>query len=123
VSFLLLAEYLTDIRSELTKIIAELGDIKTKSLPIAEKHHEAIRGPNNTTLNVVLGEDRNVAIRFGPGDVVEIRGPSNELGRVQKEIEAIVTRAESEGIETSYVSGGSRFHADLSEFVLTGNHF
>jgi hypothetical protein len=92
-----------DVRSELMKIVAELGDIKAKQIQIPKKHHEAIRGPNDTTLNVLIGEDRNVAIKFGPNDTIEIRGPANDLPRVQKEIEAIAERAEREGVETSYV--------------------
>ena len=67
------------------------------------QHHASVRGTNDTTLNAILGEDPSVAVHFGPGDKVEVRGPKDELERVKAQLLQVAERAEAEGVENSYV--------------------
>lgn len=95
---------LSELRAELKAIVSELGHVDSVSLEVPQNLHDAIRGPNSTTVNVLVGEQKATAIDFGPGDKVTIRGAKNELQRVKKDLEALVKRAQSEDITTIHVS-------------------
>ncbi|SPO26104.1 related to SCP160 - involved in control of mitotic chromsome transmission [Ustilago trichophora] len=88
--------------------------------------HRAILGPNGTTLNAVIGEDRLVAVKLGSSkagsadkagstlseDSILIRGPSNEVERVVKELKRIAVEAEQDSIINGHVA----------EFSVDANH-
>ena len=63
---------------------------------------KAVQGPNNSTVNNIIGEGKEVAVSFGPGEQVQIRGPQKEVQRVQQELEETVKQIEVEGVEASY---------------------
>lgn len=93
----------TEFKTELEKIISELGHVDALSFDVPAKFHNAIQGPNGTTLNVLVGEQKTTLITFGAGDKVTVRGPKKELPRVKENIEALVRRAEKENVETIHV--------------------
>lgn len=95
---------MADLRSEIDRVISELGHVESISFDVPQKYHSAIQGPNNTTLNVLVGEQKSTAVSFGPGDKITVRGPKHELVRVKKDIESLVKRAETEDVETIHVS-------------------
>lgn len=94
---------LAELQADLKSIISELGHVDSVSLDVPQNLHDAVRGPNNTTLNVLIGEQRATAISFGPGDKVTVRGAKSELQRVKRDIEALVKRAQTEDIATVHV--------------------
>ncbi|POW15313.1 hypothetical protein PSTT_02281 [Puccinia striiformis] len=80
---------LTKAKEEILKSVQELSEIKTLELEIPSTLHDQIKGPNQTTLNVIIGEDKLVSVHFGSttsADTVSIRGPKDEVDRVQKKL-------------------------------------
>lgn len=116
------------MKAELLQAAKEAADIKTVTLNIASKLHRYIIGQGGTTLNAVIGEEKAVSVRLGPqanrtgesdvqtsaakGDVGEdqivIRGPSEEVARVEKEILRIAEEAKDTEKINSYVGAFSR---------------
>jgi hypothetical protein len=105
-----LAEAVTELR----KLAKEAADIKVITLNVPAKFHRHILGPNGTTLNAIIGEEKAVAVRCGvtkaegessPGaeDKISIRGPTEEVSRVEKEILRIAEDAKENEIVNSYV--------------------
>lgn len=109
----------------------EAADIKTVTLTIPQNLHRAIIGQGGTTLNAIIGEDRLVNVSFGSkprsagesksngkesnegADLVVIRGPSEEVARVEAEIERIAEDAKNSEIINSHVSSLSLLAAIL----------
>lgn len=96
----------------------EAADIKSITITIPSSLHRNIIGQSGTTLNAVIGEEKLVNVSFGSSgkkgdaaakpsaneDEVVIRGPSEEVARVRKEIERIAEDAKNEEIVNSHVS-------------------
>ena len=111
-------EILTAVKDDLIKAQVAAADIRTETISVAAKLHRAILGPNGTTLNAVIGEDRAVAVKLGPGqsagadksstplteDQIMIRGPSAEVERVVKELKRIAEDAEQDSIINGHVA-------------------
>ncbi|KAH9810276.1 hypothetical protein DFH28DRAFT_986630 [Melampsora americana] len=84
------------VKDEILKVIKELDNIQTVSIEIPEKLHSYVQGPNCTTLNAIIGEEKLVSVEVGckeKMDQVKIRGPKNEVERVEKEIKRIAEEA------------------------------
>ncbi|PWN46954.1 hypothetical protein IE53DRAFT_382491 [Violaceomyces palustris] len=112
---------LDGVRDEVLKAQAVAADIRTETITVKAKLHRAILGPNGTTLNAVIGEDRAVAVKFGPGkggdkaaqqkgsppvsdDSIVVRGPSAEVERVVKELKRIAEEVEQDSIVNGHVA-------------------
>lgn len=98
----------------------EAADITTSTLTIPQALHRNIIGQGGTTLNAVIGEEKLVNVSFGSKapvsgepktngaaavseDLVTIRGPSEEVARVKREISRIADEAKNSEIINSHV--------------------
>ncbi|KAK4705915.1 hypothetical protein P7C70_g280, partial [Phenoliferia sp. Uapishka_3] len=111
-------EVLTEVKAEIEQMAKEAADITTSTLTIPQALHRNIIGQGGTTLNAVIGEERLVNVSFGSKapvngeaktngagaeDVVTIRGPSDEVARVKREISRIAEEAKNSEIINSHV--------------------
>jgi hypothetical protein len=107
---------LAEVSAEIQQMAKEAADITIVTLTIPQALHRAIIGQGGTTLNAVIGEERLVNVSFGSkptksngkdssegSDAVVIRGPSEEVVRVQTEIERIAEDAKNSEIVNSHV--------------------
>ncbi|GAA5902057.1 hypothetical protein JCM6882_000178 [Rhodosporidiobolus microsporus] len=98
---------LADVGEALKAMAAEFADLTTVTLTIPSSLHGAVIGQGGTTLNAVLGEEKLAHVQFGGAsgkeDDVVIRGPKDEVARVQKELERIAEDAKNEEIVNSHV--------------------
>lgn len=120
------AEILEAVKQDIQKAQVAAADIRNETLTVPAKLHRAILGPNGTTLNAVIGEDKLVAVKLGSSkaasadksgnslseDSILVRGPSSEVERVVKELKRIAAEAEQDNIINGYVA----------EFSVDANH-
>lgn len=109
------AKHLDEVEKELRKLAKDAADVKSETLVVDKKWHDAIIGQGGTTLNAIIGEDKTLAIKFGPdanklvsddmadGNVVVVRGASTDVDRASKEILRIVEQAKNDEIDNSHV--------------------
>lgn len=91
-----LGSALSKVKEELLNSVKELAEMKTVEFEIPEKLHSHIVGPNRTNLNVIIGEDKLVSVQIGradSADLITIRGPKDEVDRVEKEIRRMAEEA------------------------------
>ncbi|SNX84541.1 related to SCP160 - involved in control of mitotic chromsome transmission [Melanopsichium pennsylvanicum] len=119
-------EILDAVTEDIQKAQVAAADIRTETLAVPAKLHRSILGPNGTTLNAVIGEDRLVAVKLGSSnaaaadkagsslseDSILVRGPSSEVERVVKELKRIAVEAEQDSIINGHVA----------EFSVDSNH-
>lgn len=119
-------EILDAVKQDIEKAQVAAADIRSETLTVPAKLHRAILGPNGTTLNAVIGEDRLVAVKLGSSkaasteknsaglaeDSIVVRGPSSEVQRVVKELQRIAAEAEQDNIINGHVA----------EFSVDANH-
>lgn len=106
------SQALKEVKEEVSKLAKDAADITTQTLSIPANLHRHIIGPSGTTLNALIGtpDERIVHVRFGKSaeggtdDAVAIKGPSDEVKRVAKEIERVAEEAKNDEIVNSYVS-------------------
>ncbi|KAK2464263.1 hypothetical protein APHAL10511_003720 [Amanita phalloides] len=98
------------VESELLKMV-DVADVSSQSLHVEKRWHEAILGPNGTTLNAIIGEDIALSIKVGVGagnpdteDIILVRGISSDVNRAIKDILKIVEDAKNDEIVSSYVT-------------------
>ncbi|VDC07722.1 unnamed protein product [Peniophora sp. CBMAI 1063] len=100
------AKQLEDVEKEVTKWVRDAADVKTVEVPVERKWHDAVTGPNGTTLNALIGEERALSIKVGGesghADVIIVRGASGDVDRAVKEIQTIVKDAEEDKILSGY---------------------
>lgn len=99
---------LTGIKEDIEKASVQAADLKTENVDVAAKYHRSILGPNGTTLNAIIGEERLVSVKLGSSgpassgskdeDIVTVRGPSAEVQRVCVELRRIAKEAEEDAI-------------------------
>lgn len=110
---------LAAVKEEILKLAKDAADISTQTLQIPAKLHRYIIGPSGTTLNALIGtsDDRIVNVRFGSSangkqangdpsiseDEVVIRGPSDEVKRIAKEIQRVAEEGKNEDIVNGHV--------------------
>ena len=116
------ARVLGEVKDEILKLAKEAADITSQTLRVPSKLHRFIIGPSGTTLNALIGtgEERLVNVRFGSSpagsgaekkakgsasdeDEIVIRGPSEEVKKLAKEIERIAEEAKNDEIVNGYV--------------------
>ncbi|CAG8468568.1 10047_t:CDS:10 [Acaulospora morrowiae] len=119
-------EVLEKAKNELIKAGQDASDFATQTLNIPVKFHRHIIGPRGATLNSITGGiDAPVSVKFGSSrtgaaersahaegkkldlvlmsnDVVVIKGPTEEVERVVKEINRVVEEAKHHEIMNSY---------------------
>ncbi|PCH43786.1 SCP160 protein [Wolfiporia cocos MD-104 SS10] len=103
------AKDLEDVEKELLKMARDAADVKTQTLTVEKKWHDAVVGNGGTTLNAIIGEDRTLSIKVGAEawdatteDIILVRGASADVERAVKEIQQIVERAKNDEIINSY---------------------
>lgn len=97
-----------DVEKELLKLARDAADVKTQTIEVEKKWHEAVIGRNGTTLNAIIGEDKTLSIKLGADagqdseDYILVRGISADVDRAVAEIRKIVEDAKNEAIVSSY---------------------
>ncbi|KAI0675294.1 hypothetical protein C8Q78DRAFT_1075590 [Trametes maxima] len=102
------AKNLEDVEKELLKMARDAADVKTQTIEVERKWHDAVVGRNNTTLNAIIGEDKTLSIKVGADagqasdDFILIRGISADVDRAVSEIRKIVEDAKNDEIVSSF---------------------
>lgn len=103
------ARSLDDVTKELLKMAKDAADVKSETLEVEKRWHDAVIGQGGTTLNAIIGEDKTLSIKFGreagesaTEDTILIRGTSADVSRANKEILKIVENAKNDEIVNSY---------------------
>ncbi|KAF8650436.1 hypothetical protein AX16_005239 [Volvariella volvacea WC 439] len=102
-------KHLDDAQAELQKMAKAVADVKSQTISVEKRWHEAIVGYGGTTLNAIIGEDKTLSIKFGAEigedateDQILIRGASSDVERAVKEINKIVENAKNDEIDNSH---------------------
>ncbi|GBE81126.1 hypothetical protein SCP_0308520 [Sparassis crispa] len=102
---------LEDVEKELLSMARAAADVKTQSIAVEKKWHEAVVGKHDTTLNAIIGEDKTLSIKLGAEagdpsneDIIVVRGVSADVDRAVKEILKIVDDAKNDEIVSSYLA-------------------
>ncbi|CAG8560746.1 1982_t:CDS:10, partial [Ambispora leptoticha] len=134
-------EVLEKAKQELIKAGQDASDFATQTLTIPVRFHRYIIGPRGVTLNAITGgSDAPVSVKFGSSrtgaaersanaegkkattipisdDIVVIKGPTEEVNRVVKEITKVVEDAKHVEIMNSYTIDFT-FPAQYSAHVI-----
>ncbi|OAV94724.1 hypothetical protein PTTG_03108 [Puccinia triticina 1-1 BBBD Race 1] len=100
-----LTSALSKAKEEILKSVKELAEMKKVELEVPQKLHSHIVGHNQTTLNVIIGEDKLVSVQVGnpsSPDLITIRGSKDEVDRVEKEIRRMAEEAKVTEATNSY---------------------
>ncbi|KAE8214351.1 hypothetical protein CF327_g2221 [Tilletia walkeri] len=118
------AEILDTAAAELKSSEKLAADMRTEKIACDHKLHRAVLGPNGTTLNAVIGEERAVHVKLPNNDSEEqdivVRGPSAEVERVVKALRSIIADAEQDSIVNGHVAELSVEHAHIPHVVGRG---
>ncbi|KAI0032235.1 hypothetical protein K488DRAFT_86037 [Vararia minispora EC-137] len=100
---------LDEVEKEVVKFVSETADVKSQTISVEKKWHDAVKGPGGTTLNAIIGEEKALAIKVGADvgdstteDVILVRGASADVDRAVKEIQEIVENAKNDLILSGY---------------------
>ncbi|KIL65972.1 hypothetical protein M378DRAFT_10544 [Amanita muscaria Koide BX008] len=103
-------KHLEDVEKELLRMEKEAADVDSQVIPVEKRWHEAVLGPNGTTLNAIIGEDKTLSIKVGADagnsdtdDVILVRGIRSEVSRAVKDILKMVEDAKNDVIVSSHV--------------------
>ncbi|KAJ7268787.1 hypothetical protein B0H12DRAFT_1200682 [Mycena haematopus] len=112
--------HLEEVAKEILKLAKDAADVKSQTIAVEKRWHDAVVGKNNTTLNAIIGEDKTLSIKVGGDaaapegeDIIVLRGASGDVDRAVKEILSIVENAKNDEIVNSY---STEFDVDR-EFV------
>ncbi|KAJ7163606.1 hypothetical protein C8R43DRAFT_1171840 [Mycena crocata] len=101
--------HLEDVAKEIQKLAKDAADVKSETVPVEKRWHDAVVGKGGTTLNAIIGEDKTLSIKVGAEasdpsgeDVIAVRGASGDVDRAVKEILKIVENAKNDEIVNSY---------------------
>lgn len=102
-------KHLDYVVEELLKMAKEFADVKSQTISVEKRWHEAVVGQGGTTLNAIIGEDTTLSIKFGgevgdasDEDVILVRGASIDVDRAVKDISKVVEDAKNDAIVSSY---------------------
>ncbi|TFK44402.1 hypothetical protein BDQ12DRAFT_641030 [Crucibulum laeve] len=102
-------KHLDDVEKEILKLAKDAADVKSETITVDKRWHEAVVGQSGTTLNAIIGEDKTLSIKVGSEvgdasteDVILVRGVSADVDRAVKEIRKIVEDAKNDEIVNSY---------------------
>ncbi|CAK5265692.1 unnamed protein product [Mycena citricolor] len=100
---------LEEVAKEILKFAKDAADVKSETIPVEKRWHEAVVGRGGTTLNAIIGEDKALSIKVGADaqdpsgeDVIVLRGAAGDVERAIKEITAIVESAKNDEIVSSF---------------------
>jgi hypothetical protein len=103
--------HLEEVAKEILKLAKDAADVKSQTIAVEKRWHDAVVGKNNTTLNAIIGEDKTLSVKVGGDagapegeDVIVLRGASGDVDRAVKEILSIVENAKNDEIVNSFVS-------------------
>lgn len=112
-------EVLQSVEQDLLRTAASAADMHTEHLSVPARFHWAIIGPERTTLNAIMGEDRAVMVLLGQKgasarstdgatpapteDSVVVRGPKDAVMRAVERIKSIADDAEQDAIINGHV--------------------
>ncbi|KAJ6500097.1 hypothetical protein C8R47DRAFT_1211663 [Mycena vitilis] len=101
--------HLEEVAKEILKLAKDAADVKSQTISVEKRWHDAVVGRGGTTLNAIIGEDKTLSIKVGAEakdsageDVIVLRGASGDVDRAAKEILAIVENAKNDEIVNSY---------------------
>ncbi|CEH18177.1 Vigilin [Ceraceosorus bombacis] len=111
------------VEQELSKAAGLAADLKSEVITVPQKHHRSLVGPNGTTLNAIIGEERLVTVKLGQAlsatggltpseDSITVRGPTSEVARVVAELK----RVAKDAVEDAIVNG------HVEEFSVDATH-
>ncbi|KAJ7657649.1 hypothetical protein DFH06DRAFT_1327730 [Mycena polygramma] len=87
----------------------DAADVKSQTIAVEKRWHDAVVGRGGTTLNAIIGEDKTLSIKVGAEandpsgeDVIVLRGASGDVDRAAKEILAIIENAKNDGISSKF---------------------
>jgi hypothetical protein len=102
-------KHLDEVEKEILKWARDAADVKTETISIEKRWHDAVVGNGGTTLNAIIGEDKALSIKVGADagdatteDVILVRGVSEDVDRAVKHIRQIVEDAKNDEIVNSY---------------------
>ncbi|KAJ7497521.1 hypothetical protein FB451DRAFT_1211765 [Mycena latifolia] len=102
-------KHLEDVAKEILKLAKDAADVKSETIAVEKRWHDAVVGKGGTTLNAIIGEDKTLSIKVGAEasdpsgeDVIVLRGASGDVDRAVKEILKIVEDAKNDEIVNSY---------------------
>ncbi|KAJ7188034.1 hypothetical protein C8R46DRAFT_1053419 [Mycena filopes] len=97
--------HLEEVTKEILKLAKDAADVKSETIAVEKRWHEAVVGRGGTTLNAIIGEDKTLSIKVGGEageDVIAVRGASDDVDRAVKEILKIVEDAKNDEIVNSF---------------------
>ncbi|KAJ6596649.1 SCP160 protein [Mycena sp. CBHHK59/15] len=101
--------HLEEVAKEILKFAKDAADVKSETIAVEKRWHDAVVGKGGTTLNAIIGEDNTLSIKVGveagdPSgeDVILLRGVSGDVDRAVKEVLKIVENAKNDEIVNSY---------------------
>ncbi|KAJ7496037.1 hypothetical protein B0H11DRAFT_2227032 [Mycena galericulata] len=101
--------HLEEVAKEILKLAKDAADVKSETIAVEKRWHDAVVGKGGTTLNAIIGEDKTLSIKVGAEagdpsgeDVIVIRGASGDVDRAVKEVLKIVENAKNDEIVNSY---------------------
>ncbi|KAF8070641.1 hypothetical protein FPV67DRAFT_1779960 [Lyophyllum atratum] len=105
-------KHLDDVEKEVLKLAKDAADVKSETVAVETRWHDAVVGQGGTTLNALIGEDKTLSIKVGAeagdpstADVILVRGASADVDKAVKEILKIVENAKNDEIVNSYYVG------------------
>ncbi|KAJ7346831.1 hypothetical protein DFH08DRAFT_914794 [Mycena albidolilacea] len=103
--------HLEEVAKEILKLAKDAADVKSQTIAVEKRWHDAVVGKNNTTLNAIIGEDKTLSVKVGGDagapegeDVIVLRGASGDVDRAVKEILSIVENAKNDEIVNSFAT-------------------
>ncbi|KAF9469904.1 hypothetical protein BDZ94DRAFT_1151041 [Collybia nuda] len=101
--------HLDDVEKEVLKMAKDAADVKSQSVSVEKRWHDAVVGYGGTTLNAIIGEDKTLSIKVGVEagdtsneDIILVRGARTDVDRAVQEILSIVENAKNDEIVNSY---------------------
>ncbi|KAJ6587137.1 hypothetical protein DFH09DRAFT_246782 [Mycena vulgaris] len=102
-------KHLEEVAKEILKLAKDAADVKSETIAVEKRWHDAVVGKGGTTLNAIIGEDKTLSIKVGAEandpsgeDVIIVRGASGDVDRAVKEVLNIVENAKNDEIVNSY---------------------
>ncbi|KIY44457.1 hypothetical protein FISHEDRAFT_51652 [Fistulina hepatica ATCC 64428] len=99
---------LDDVAKELLKMAKDYADVKSETISVEKRWHDAVIGSGGTTLNAIIGEDKTLSIKLGADasgdseDLILIRGVNVDVDRAVREIRQIVENAKNDDIVNGF---------------------
>ncbi|KAG8963700.1 hypothetical protein FRC03_002672 [Tulasnella sp. 419] len=97
-------KHLDTVASEISNMVKAIGEVVTVEVPVEKKWHAAVAGKYDAKLEAIIGEDRLISVKAGPGDHFTAQGPKSEVDRAVAELEKAIVDAKNYEAEHSYVT-------------------